>query len=201
MTTAAGTALLAYLIGSIPAAYLVGRIAGGLDVREAGEGNAGARNVFHEVGPAWGVAVFALDFGKGALVALLFRDDPLWQLGLAGAFLVVGHAYPVWLRFAGGKGLASAIGFMIALLPLAGLVGFTAAGLAWLITWRFLPTTVAGIVVTIVSAPITGGAWARVFLVLGVFLLVAVKRAVDEPRMREVEARSGWNRARGGSRR
>jgi glycerol-3-phosphate acyltransferase PlsY len=199
--TAAATALVAYLIGSIPAAYLVGRMAGGLDVRVAGEGNAGARNVFHEVGPVWGVVVFGADFGKGLLVALLFRGDPLWQLGIAGVFVILGHGYPIWLRFVGGKGLASAIGFMVGLLPLAALVGTTAAAVTWLVSWRFLPTTVAAIVVTIVSAPLTGAPWAWIGISLGVFLTVALKRLADEARMREIESRTGWDRARGGSRR
>ena len=102
------TALVAYALGSFPTAYLVGRLVRGVDLRRAGEGNVGARNAFHEVGAGWGVAVTAVDIGKGAAVALLYGRSPLWQLGVAAAFLVIGHAYPVWLRFVGGKGLASA---------------------------------------------------------------------------------------------
>jgi glycerol-3-phosphate acyltransferase PlsY len=199
--TALATALIAYLIGSIPAAFLAGRLAGGIDVRRAGEGNAGARNVFHEVGPQWGVAVFVADFGKGLAVALLFGGDPLWQLAVAGVFVVVGHAYPVWMRFIGGKGLASAIGFMVGLLPLGAAVGATAAGVTWLLTWRFLPTTVVAIVVTFLAAPLTGASWGAIGVALGVFVPVALKRLADEERMREIEERTGWDRSRGGSRR
>jgi glycerol-3-phosphate acyltransferase PlsY len=195
-------ALIGYLIGSLPAAYLVGRLAGGIDVRTAGEGNAGSRNVFHEVGAGWGLAVFAADFGKGVAVALLFRDGSLWALGAASAFVVIGHAYPIWLRFAGGKGLAAAGGVAATLLPLAAVaVGAGAAGIVWLLTRRFLPTVVTVVVTAFVTAPFTGGEWGLMVLALGAFLLVAAKRLIDEPRMREVESQTGWDRARGGTRR
>ena len=128
--TALTTALVAYALGSFPTAYLVGRLTRGIDLRSAGEGNVGARNTFHEVGPGWGVAVTAADMGKGAAVALLYGRYPLWQLGVAAAFLVLGHAYPVWLRFVGGKGVACAGGFTVALFPWSGLVAAGAGGVA-----------------------------------------------------------------------
>ena len=192
-------ALIGYLFGSIPAAYLVGRYAAGVDVRVAGEGNVGSRNVFHEVGQRWGIVTFAIDLGKGAAVALLFRDRPLWQLCIAAAFLIVGHAYPVWLRFVGGKGLAAAGGLAIALLPWSALIGVVLCGAVWLVTHRFLPTVVTAVVVTFVAAPLVGHGWQMVGVALGAFLLVAVKRVIDEPRMREIEARTGWDRVHGGS--
>ena len=194
------TALVAYALGSIPTAYLVGRLVRGVDLRRAGEGNVGARNAFHEVGAGWGVAVTAVDIGKGAAVALLYGRSPLWQLGVAAAFLVIGHAYPVWLRFIGGKGLASAGGFLIALFPWAALIGAGACGATWLLTHRFLPTVVAMAVVTFLAAPLTGGEWPVIGVALGAFVLVALKRVIDEPRMRRIEAETGWDRVHGGSR-
>jgi glycerol-3-phosphate acyltransferase PlsY len=198
--TGVSTALAAYVLGSIPTAYLVGKLVRGIDVREAGEGNVGARNAFHEVGHRWGLVVFAVDIAKGAAVALLFGRSPLWQLGVAAFFLVVGHAYPVWLHFVGGKGLACAGGLTIALFPWAALIGGAASGLVWLATRRFLPTLVTVTVVAFAVAPFTGGELPVIGVALGTFLLVALKRVVDEPRMRQVEARTGWDRARGGSR-
>jgi len=193
------TALAAYALGSFPTAYLVGRLARGIDVRQAGEGNVGARNAFHEVGHGWGLVVFVVDMAKGAGVALLFGRSPLWQLALAAFFLVLGHAYPVWLGFVGGKGLACVGGFTVALFPLAALVGGAASGVVWLATRRFLPTLVTVTVVTFVAAPFTGGALPEIGVALGAFLLVALKRVIDEPRMRRVEARTGWDRVHGGS--
>jgi glycerol-3-phosphate acyltransferase PlsY len=200
LATAAGTALIAYLIGSLPSAYLVGRLVRGIDVRREGEGNVGARNVFHEVGNGWGIVVFALDFGKGAAAALLFRD-PTWQLAIAAVFLVVGHGFPVWLRFVGGKGMAAAGGFAAALFPVAALVGGAASGVVWLLTHRFLPTVVAVTVVTLAAAPLLGTGLEVVGAALLGFVAVAAKRILDEPRMRRIEAETGWDRERGGTRR
>ena len=201
LATAALTALIAYGLGSIPAAYLVARTARRVDIRTEGEGNVGARNVFHEVGWQWGVAVFAADFGKGAAVALLYRNAPLWQLAVAGFFLLLGHAYPVWLGFVGGKGLASALGFGIALMPWAGLAAVATAGVVFGLTRRFMPTVVVAAPLLFVVAPFTGVAWPIIGVAFGAFLLVALKRMADEPRMREIEAETGWDRERGGSRR
>jgi len=195
------TALVAYGLGSIPAAYLAGRAAGDLDIRAEGEGNVGARNVFHEVGWQWGVAVFTVDFGKGAAVALLYRDAPVWQLAVAAVFLLIGHAYPIWLGFVGGKGLAAAFGFGIASMPWAGLIAVAVGGIAYGVTRRFLPSIVVAAPALFISAPFTGAEWPIIAIAFGGFLLVALKRVIDEPRMRRIEAETGWDRARGGTRR
>jgi len=199
LIAAASIAALAYLVGSIPAAYLVGRFAAGIDVRRAGEGNVGARNVFHEAGHGWGLLVFAVDFAKGAAVALPFREGPVWRPAVAVTFLIIGHAYPVWLRFVGGKGLAAAGGFMAALMPGAVLIGGAVSGPVWLRTRRFLPTLVTATVVSFAAAALLRVSWTHMALALAGFLLVAAKRALDEPRMRRIEAETGWDRAHGGT--
>ncbi|MGQ0639427.1 MAG: glycerol-3-phosphate 1-O-acyltransferase PlsY [Gemmatimonadaceae bacterium] len=122
---------LAYLIGSIPTAYLVGRLKG-IDVRKVGSGNMGATNIYRTLG-AWPAAVVLLvDGAKGAIAALLmprlFALDPMtWGL-LFGLVAMVGHARPVFLGFkSGGKGVATAGGIFAALAPVAffaGLAGF-----------------------------------------------------------------------------
>jgi len=199
VATIGGVALAAYLLGSIPAAYLVGRLAGRIDIRVAGEGNVGARNVFHEVGAGWGVVVFAADFGKGAAVALAFQSRPASQLAVAAVFLILGHAYPIWLGFVGGKGVAAAIGFGAALMPWAALAAVAVAGVAWASTRRFLPTLVPAAVALFAIAPFTGVEPAVIGAVLAGFGVVAAKRAFDEPRMRRIEAETGWDRHLGGS--
>jgi len=198
--TVLSTALVAYALGSFPTAYLVGRLARGIDLREAGEGNVGARNTFHEVGPWWGVAVTVVDMGKGAAVALLYGGSPLWRLAVGAAFVVIGHAYPIWLRFVGGKGVASAGGLAVALFPWSGLVAAGASGIAWLLTRRFLPTLVTMAVLIFACAPLFGYEWPVILVALGAFVLVALKRVVDEPRMRRIEAATGWDRVHGGTR-
>src|SRR4030095_838419 len=103
--------LLGYLTGSVPFAFLLARRAG-IDVRFAGSGNVGAANVLRTTGTGRGVAVMALDVAKGALAVWLahFSHAGAATTAVAGTAAVVGHIYPVWLRFHGGKGVAVAAG-------------------------------------------------------------------------------------------
>ena len=114
--------VLAYLLGSIPSGYLAGRLRG-IDIREVGSKNVGATNVFRSLGKGIGLLVMAADIAKGiAAVALAvgLTDDP-WPL-LAGGAAILGHVFPVWLGFRGGKGVAVTAGVTIGLMPLAAVV-------------------------------------------------------------------------------
>lgn len=114
--------VVAYLLGSIPFAYLAG-LTHGIDIRTVGSRNAGATNVFRTLGRRIGVAVMALDIAKGAVavvVAELLTDSP-WPVIAAGA-AILGHVFPVWLRFRGGKGVAVAGGAVLALAPVPALI-------------------------------------------------------------------------------
>lgn len=120
-----------YLIGSIPFSYLVARRAG-VDVRKVGSGNVGATNVMRSAGRTAGIVAFLLDASKGAVAALLAqRLAPGGALPpLAAAAAVLGHMYPVWLGFTGGKGVATGAGAFLPLAPLAtgiALLAFAAA--------------------------------------------------------------------------
>ena len=112
--------LLGYLAGSVPFAFLLARRAG-IDVRVAGSGNVGAANVLRTTGAWRGAIVMALDVAKGALaVALaLLTHAGVTLTALTAAAAVVGHIYPVWLRFHGGKGVAVAAGVFVVLTPIA----------------------------------------------------------------------------------
>ena len=112
--------LLGYLTGSVPFAYLLARRAG-IDVRRAGSGNVGAANVLRTTGAWRGVIVMALDMAKGiAAVAMAYvMAGSVVLAALTGAAAVVGHIYPVWLRFHGGKGVAVAAGVFTMLSPVA----------------------------------------------------------------------------------
>src|SRR4051812_6340248 len=103
--------LFGYCLGSVPFAFLLARRAG-VDVRVTGSGNVGAANVLRTSGASLGLAVMALDISKGAATVLTARAaSGEWQaMAAAGAAAVVGHIYPVWLRFHGGKGVAVAAG-------------------------------------------------------------------------------------------
>ncbi|MBM4447348.1 MAG: glycerol-3-phosphate acyltransferase [Chloroflexi bacterium] len=110
--------VLAYLLGSIPFAYIIGRLSG-LDVRKVGDRNVGTFNVFRHAGLVAGIATLIADVGKGALailVAKVLSGHELVVFG-AGVAAVIGHNWPVFLRFRGGRGLAVVIGVLLALLP------------------------------------------------------------------------------------
>jgi len=112
--------LVGYLAGSIPFAFLLARRRG-VDVRLAGSGNVGAANVLRTTGAGRAVAVVALDIAKGAaaVIAVQLADGDAVLAALAGAAAIVGHIYPVWLRFHGGKGVAVAAGVFSVLTPVA----------------------------------------------------------------------------------
>lgn len=119
------TAAVSYLLGSIPFGYLLVRGFHGADVRETGSGNIGATNV-SRTSPALGAATLLLDALKGLGAVLIARyvshgDEKL--VGLAALFAILGHMFPVWLRFRGGKGVATGIGAFVFLTPKAVLIG------------------------------------------------------------------------------
>lgn len=122
--------LLSYLSGSIPFGFLVAKLVAGVDLRKEGSGNVGATNVGRILGTKWGIFVLLLDALKGAIPVYLL---PLMMAGeetgsyvhlsvLSAVFAIVGHMFPLWLGFRGGKGVATALGVVIVLSPWATLV-------------------------------------------------------------------------------
>ena len=140
MFTIGGIALISYLIGSIPAGYLAGRVAV-IDIRKFGSGNIGATNVLRVLGKRYGYPVFLFDFVKGTAAVkisiLIFDSTHHAEVSrelcaiLAGVSSVIGHSYPVWLGFRGGKGVATSFGVVFGLIPVAGLI----AVVVWLMTF------------------------------------------------------------------
>ena len=130
----------AYLLGSIPFGLLLGEIFGGADVRKSGSGNIGATNVARVVGPVAGVLTLLLDAGKGAAAVWLagrFSSASATWLIIATLCVLAGHCFPVWLRFRGGKGVATAAGAFLVLCPIA-MLGATVLFLLVVIFWRFV---------------------------------------------------------------
>ena len=118
--------VLAYFLGSVPFGYLAAKVAG-LDITQKGSGNTGATNVLRTLGPQYAVPVLAMDLAKGAISAYLgLRFTGMGVLGalLVGAFAVAGHNWSVFLRFRGGKGVASSAGVVLVAFPLLLLVAF-----------------------------------------------------------------------------
>jgi glycerol-3-phosphate acyltransferase PlsY len=125
LTLAPLVALGAYLIGSIPSGYMAGR-AKGVDLRKEGSGNIGATNALRVLGKKWGYLIFAADSFKGWLSVTLayalanrYAPEQVTIMGIVAAFFaLVGHNFPIWLGFKGGKGIATSAGIMIALFPI-----------------------------------------------------------------------------------
>src|SRR5713226_9891159 len=130
----------AYLLGSIPFGLLLTRLFGGGDVRKAGSGNIGATNVARVAGALPGILTLIFDIAKGAaavwLAARLSHESATWMMVAALAALV-GHCFPVWLRFRGGKGVATAAGAFLMLSPLAFLASIALFALV-VIFWRYV---------------------------------------------------------------
>ncbi len=112
----------AYLLGSIPFGLLLTKLFGGGDVRKAGSGNIGATNVARVVGPLAGILTLVFDTAKGTaavwLAGRVSNESAAWMM-IAAFAVLLGHCFPVWLNFKGGKGVATALGVFLALCPLA----------------------------------------------------------------------------------
>jgi glycerol-3-phosphate acyltransferase PlsY len=132
--------LAAYLLGSIPFGLLLAKIFGGADVRKAGSGNIGATNVARVAGPLAGILTLVLDTAKGAaavwLAGRVTNESAAWMT-MAAFVVLLGHCFPVWLKFKGGKGVATALGVFLALCPLAALAALTLF-LLCVAYWRYV---------------------------------------------------------------
>ena len=154
------TGFAGYLIGSIPAGYIAGRVAG-IDIRTAGSGNIGATNVTRTLGKGYGYPVFAVDFLKGLASVIISvsmgqraqpTSVPVELFGIVAAVCcVLGHSFPVWLRFKGGKGVATSAGALFGLMPRAALIAVA----VWLITFYLTRYVSVASMIAALAVPIT----------------------------------------------
>ena len=159
-------ALLSYLMGSVPAGYIAGRFAG-IDIRRVGSGNIGATNVLRVLGKPYGYAVFLFDFCKGVgavRVSILIinaahpgnQESELVGI-MAGVLCVLGHTYPVWLGFKGGKGVATSAGVLFGLMPPAALTVLA----VWFVTFQATKYVSVASIVAAVALPVTTAVMVR----------------------------------------
>ncbi|MDO4787403.1 MAG: glycerol-3-phosphate 1-O-acyltransferase PlsY [Fretibacterium sp.] len=126
--------IVSYFIGSLPTGYLAARIFRGVDIRTVGSGAIGATNVRRLMGQRWAVCVTVIDMLKGALALLLTANSASsapWMLSLSAFCVVLGHNYPVWLKFKGGKGVATTYGTMFFLWPYNSFAIVLMCGAVW----------------------------------------------------------------------
>ena len=173
--------VLALALGSVPFSWLIGRFWYGLDLCEVGDRNVGSGNLLDRVGFLPGTTALILDLLKGAAAVglALALSGVEWVVLTAGVLAVIGHVYPPWLGFVGGRGAASAIGVAWALFPLVG-SAMLAVGL---IVHTLTRNTVLGIAIVVAGLAIlvlvSGGDLGRLFFVALLFIAVGLKDAWD----------------------
>jgi glycerol-3-phosphate acyltransferase PlsY len=188
-------AAVAYLLGSIPFGYLLVRVFRGEDIRQTGSGNIGATNVARSGAKGLGIATLALDAIKGALAVWLaafiagskynfcgdglsahFCVHPLRLMATAALVAVIGHVFPVWLRFKGGKGVATALGVFCVLFPKAILVALAIFILVVAVTRYVSLGSILGAIAFPVAAYFMQNAdWLSLLLASGVSLIIVIK--------------------------
>jgi glycerol-3-phosphate acyltransferase PlsY len=193
----AAVLVTAYLLGSIPFSYLVARRRG-VDVRTVGSGNVGATNVMRSVGRGPGLLAFALDFLKGMAASVLGRlvepDSPL--PALCATMAVLGHMYPVWLRFRGGKGVATGAGVFLPLAPAATGAALVTFGVVLAASRYVSIASIAGTLVLAFAAFLLGAPTAVVRAAAGMALLIVWKHRENLQRIaRGTESRMGARRS------
>jgi acyl phosphate:glycerol-3-phosphate acyltransferase len=145
--------IIGYLLGSIPTAYIVARLRKGIDIRTVGSGNMGAANVMREIGTQEGIFVGLIDIAKGAVaihIAQTLNISELWVFG-AGFAALVGHNFPVFAGFRGGKGSATVIGIFLVLAPLSMLVTLVIVAIPFFTTRKFSAAILIGIALVVVG--------------------------------------------------
>jgi glycerol-3-phosphate acyltransferase PlsY len=205
-------AVVSYLLGSIPFGYLLVRIFRGEDIRQTGSGNIGATNVARSGAKGLGIATLALDAIKGALAVFLalelanrakicgieeFCSSALRLMATASLAAVLGHVFPVWLRFKGGKGVATALGVFCVLFPKAILVALAIFILVVAVTrYVSLGSILGAIAFPVVAYFMQNTDWLSLLLASGVSLIIVLKHHQNIGRlMSGTENRFGGNKS------
>ena len=139
--------VIGYLLGSIPFAYIAGRLKKGVDIRKVGGGNVGALNAMREIGRLPGVLVLVADIGKGSLTVLVagWMDLPLIWTFAVGFAAVLGHNWSIFLKFRGGKGAATTLGVLLALIPPEAAISLAIIGIVIIATSNFRLSIAVGL--------------------------------------------------------
>lgn len=179
--------LVAYLFGALPIGLLVGRMVKGIDVRDYGSGNIGASNVWRTMGPLWGTAVFLFDFCKGYFPAHLagrMHEVSSWLPVLVGLAAILGHNFSPFLKFKGGKGVATSLGVVYGLSPLAAAIGFAVWGLCLFLTRYISVSSIVAAVITSAVLIVRSHDLPHILFALLVSLFVIVKHRPNMTRLK-----------------
>jgi glycerol-3-phosphate acyltransferase PlsY len=180
--------LIAYLLGSIPSAYIVARLAKGVDIRQIGDGNMGAKNTFESVGKLAGVAVGVADMAKGALaVAVAYQFSASEKIVmLAGACAILGHDFPVFLHFRGGQGMAVMVGVFSVLFPPQMLLALCALAITLAITRNWDLSSLVGFVLLVILLWLAGQPTERLLYVVLLLPTLGLRKLMQAGQARNV---------------
>ncbi len=182
-------ALVGYLFGSLPTGYLVPKYVKGIDIRTIGSGNVGATNVRRCMGNKWAFFVAAVDMSKAGVAALLMKylGYPPMVQAVAGVFGALGHSFPVWLKFKGGKSVATTFGALFVFAPIPCLI----CGAIWYIIMKITRYVSVASMCSVAVSPLVLSIWGvdKAFIYASAFLaLLVVVRHKDNIR-RLIEGR------------
>ncbi len=172
--------IIGYLLGSIPFAYIIAQMKKGVDIRNVGGGNVGALNTYREIGPVWGLSVLALDIIKGVLAVMVARWLGLsveW-LCITGFAAVVGHNWPVFIKFKGGKGAATVLGVLVALTPVELLIAAAVVIILIGIT-RNVRLALFALVLTPVLQFVSDKDMIYIYCALALLLFIGIRTLID----------------------
>jgi glycerol-3-phosphate acyltransferase PlsY len=173
--------IIGYLLGSIPTAYIVARIRRGIDIRTIGSGNMGGANVMREIGTLEGAFVGLFDIAKGAgviLIAQALNASELWIFG-AGFAALVGHNFPVFAGFWGGRGSATVMGIFLVLAPTAALVTLAVVAIPFFATRKFAGAIIIGFALLPLFIWLLEGSLSLVRYALAVDLFMLIRNLPD----------------------
>jgi len=173
-----GTIICSYILGSLPFGLWVGLIWKGVDIRTLGSKNIGATNVLRILGPGPGITVFILDTLKGAVFIWIYKwlipHAPFSDIAIIGVTAIIGHTFSAFLKFKGGKGVATTLGFMIGLNPIVAACGFGSWLIVVLVTrYVSLASLVAGVILPIAFCFFSNNANEQMWTV-SIFILIAI---------------------------
>lgn len=189
--------IVSYLLGSIPSSFIAGKIAGNIDIRQYGSGNAGATNVLRVLGLKAAIPVFLADVLKGVLATLIGKrmgGDAL--AALAGFAAIVGHNWPVFLNFRGGKGIATSFGVLLVLFPLISFILFMAGVIVIAITRYVSLGSITAAVLFPILLLIFGYEWKMVLFGIAVGSLAIYRHRSNITRLLEGRENKLGQRAR-----
>ncbi|MBQ3933783.1 MAG: glycerol-3-phosphate 1-O-acyltransferase PlsY [Elusimicrobiaceae bacterium] len=179
--------VLSYFLGAIPSGYLITKKIKGFDIRDYGSGNPGAANVYRIVGKKAGLATFACDAAKGAVAVILAKilSPEVWLPIACGFIAICAHMWTVFLKFRGGKGVATSAGVFGALLPIPTIIAFLSFVIVVWRTGRISPGSILACIVLPLAAWLTGASLPYVIFCIIIAAIVIYKHIPNIKRMLE----------------